>query len=38
VISVANQTSKERPGNAAFPYLAFNPLPGEPGTSQFPAQ
>ena len=38
VISVANQTSNERPGNSVFPYLAFNPAPGEPGTSQFPAQ
>ncbi|GAC1630865.1 MAG: hypothetical protein NVS9B10_23650 [Nevskia sp.] len=38
VISVANQTSNERPGNSSFPYLAVNPAPGEPGTSQFPAQ
>ena len=36
--NVANQVSNEGPLTATFPYLGVNPVPGEPGTHEFPAQ
>lgn len=38
VISVANQTSDQGPMDATFPYLGLDPVPGEPGTHDFPPQ
>lgn len=38
VINVANQVSNEGPLTSTFPYYGVNPVPGEPGTHEFPAQ
>lgn len=38
VNNVANQVAAERPLGLSFPYFGVNPVPGEIGTSHFPAQ
>lgn len=38
IVDVSNQVSDERPLGTSFPYLGYNPVPGEIGTSPFPAQ
>ena len=38
VENAANQVSQQRLLTKTFPYIGLNPVPGEPGTSNFPAQ
>lgn len=36
--NVANQVSNQRALSTTFPYFGVNPVPGEPGTTDFPTQ
>jgi len=38
VENAANQVSQQRLLTTTFPYIGLNPVPGEPGTKNFPAQ
>ena len=38
VENVANQVSQQRLLTTTFPYIGLNPVPGEPGTKNFPPQ
>ena len=38
VENAANQVSQQRPLTSVFPFIGLNPVPGEPGTSEFPPQ
>lgn len=38
VENVANQVSQQRLLTTTFPYMSLNPVPGEPGTKNFPPQ
>ncbi len=38
VENVANQVSNQRALSTTFPYLSVNPVPGEAGTNNYPAQ
>ena len=38
VENAANQVSNQRALTTTFPYIGVNPVPGEPGTNDFPTQ
>ncbi len=38
VENAANQVSQQRLLSTTFPYISLNPVPGEPGTANFPPQ